>query len=432
MILEAFFKTVHHFFPKLTSWLNKIDDPRQVNKTKYSPAHLLWLGVLLFLTRLPSKRKIKYLFSTEEFRKNLCLLTDGYNNTIAHHDTLENLLKKLCPEEISTVRHLMVTRLLRMKSLNKFRLLDKYYMIAIDGTGHLAFKERHCPYCLTKERDGKVVYYYHNVLEAKIVTQNGLALSIETEFIENSQVSAKQDCELKAFYRMVARLKKKFPQLKICLLLDSLYAKDTVLKLLASFGWKYIITFKEGSMPDTYCEYLSLKKLQKQNRVEVKSNDTTQNFSWVNDISYKGPFFDVLELNESKILSKGKTTNTKFVWLTNLKVNRTNFSEITKGGRLRWKIENEGFNTQKNRGYNLEHPYSLSEVAMKNYYLLLQIAHIISQLMEKGSLLKGKIEKIFGSVVNVFRLLLEELRTKFVSLEFLNSGSIQIRLKSPP
>ncbi|MBC7334427.1 MAG: hypothetical protein H5T85_08275 [Actinobacteria bacterium] len=52
--------------------------------------------------------------------------------------------------------------------------------------------------------------------------------------------------------------------------------------------------------------------------------------------------------------------------------------------------------------------------------------------MEKGSLLKNKIEKVFGSIANIFYLLLEELRTKFIGLEFLNSGPIQIRLKSPP
>ena len=85
------------------------------------------------------------------------------------------------------------------------------------------------------------------MLEAKIVTETGLALSIETEFIENNGLDTKQDCELKAFYRLLKRLKKRFPQLKICMLLDSLYAVDHVIKLIEGYGWKYIINFKEGS-----------------------------------------------------------------------------------------------------------------------------------------------------------------------------------------
>ena len=321
-----------------------------------------------------------------------------------------------------------------MKCLRPFRLLKLYYMIAIDGTGHVIYKERHCPHCLTKEKDGKIMYYYHNVLEAKIVTENGLALSVETEFIENTIEYTKQDCELKAFYRLTERLKRQFPQLKICLLLDSLYVADPVFKIVDKYKWKYIITFKEGSMPKTYEEYLSLKKLQTENKAEIKDEDTIQSYGWVNGISYRGPVFDVLECNESKTNGKGEILNTRFLWVTNLLVSKNNFKKIARGGRLRWKIENEGFNTQKNRGYNLEHLYSKNEVAMKNYYLLLQIAHTISQLMEKG-LLKDNIEKVFGSITNVFFKLLEELRTRFFcqkDLEKCILKPFQIRLSCAP
>jgi len=60
MIADLFFKTIHHFFPKLSKWLNQVVDPRQVKKIKYKPGHLLWLVVFLFLTRLGSKRQIKF------------------------------------------------------------------------------------------------------------------------------------------------------------------------------------------------------------------------------------------------------------------------------------------------------------------------------------------------------------------------------------
>ena len=52
----------------------------------------------------------------------------------------------------------MINRLIRMKALEKYRLLGEYYMIAVDGTGYLVYKERHCPHCLTKEKDGKILY----------------------------------------------------------------------------------------------------------------------------------------------------------------------------------------------------------------------------------------------------------------------------------
>lgn len=97
----------------------------------------------------------------------------------------------------------------------------------------------------------------------------------------------------------------------------------------------------------------------------------------------------------------------------NLKVDRYAYRQIAnEGGRLRWKIENEGFNMRKNGGYNLEHTYSHDEVASKNFNLFLQIAHIISQLMEKGSLLKDQVKKVSGSIRNASRKLLEELQAE--------------------
>ena len=421
---DVFFKTVTHFFPKLTKWLASVDDPRNKNKITYAPSHILWLGIFLFLLRLGSKRRIKYKLQTEYFLENLNRLCAGYNQNVAHHDTVEYLFSRLDPGQIYKVRHKMINRLIRMKALEKYRLLGKYYMIAVDGTGHMVFKERHCPHCLTKEKDGKVLYYYHNVPEAKLVTATGLALSIETEFILNSDGATKQDCELAAFYRLAERLKKRFPQLAICLLLDSLYAAGPVMDIAEKYGWGYITVFKRGSMPERYDEFLRLKGLCPDSTVGVSDGGAIQKYSWVKGIDHKKNYFDVIELIE-----KARYKETRFVFMTNIDVRKNNIIKIAKGGRLRWKIENEGFNVQKNRGFNLKHPYSQNERAMKNFYLILQIAYIISQLIEKGSLLKHKAQKVFGSATTLFEQMLEDLRTKSICF---SDKPIQIRLASFP
>ena len=101
------------------------------------------------------------------------------------------------------------------------------------------------------------------VVEAKLILGKGMALSIGTEFIENQGEEVDvQDCELNAFHRLVEKLKKDFPQLEICLLLDGLYANKRIFEVCQRNRWKYIITFKEGSMPATYEEYESLKKIR--------------------------------------------------------------------------------------------------------------------------------------------------------------------------
>ena len=70
--------------------------------------------------------------------------------------------------------------------------------------------------------------------------------------------------------------------------------------------------------------------------------------------------------------------------MTNLAITDKNIKETINLGRKRWKIENEGFNIQKNETFDIGHLYSKEETAIKVHYLMIQIAHIIRQLLEKG------------------------------------------------
>jgi hypothetical protein len=129
---------------------------------------------------------------------------------------------------------------------------------------------------------------------------------------------------------------------------------------------------------------------------------------------------NAFECTETVTPANGEPKKQYFAWLTDLTVNRQTVEEIAqKGGRDRWTIENEGFNRQKNSGLNLEHVYSTDPETWKSYYLLLQIAYILIQLLERGSLLRrlaaqsGRaLLKLFGSLKNVARRLLESLRNQ--------------------
>ena len=65
-------------------------------------------------------------------------------------------------------------------------------------------------------------------------------------------------------------------------------------------------------------------------------------------------------------------------------------------GRKRWKIENEGFNIQKNGTFDIGHLYSKNATAIKVHYLMIQIAHIIRQLVENGIKEIKEIKEIKG------------------------------------
>lgn len=443
-LLEVFFVTMEHFFPRfIRQWLGKITDPRNPRMITYSLNLLLLEGLFLFVFKLGARRDINFQLATKEFRENVLgwLAAEGLKEKtlerLGHGDTVDYLLSKLDPKYLAGLPTHMVQRLIRMRALEKYRLFGKYYLVAIDGTWERKFKQEHCSQCLRMkkgvDRNGMPVYvYYHAVLEAKLVTEDGLAFSIATEFIENLRVDEsksfdkqKQDCELKAFYRLAEKLKKLFPQLNICLLMDGLYAGKPVFDICENNRWKYIITFKEGSMPAVYQEFEALKKLSPKDSLHREKKDVVQDYWWVNEIDYGSHKLNVLECKES-----ASAKNCRFVWLTNFMLTHGNVEILAnKGGRCRWKIENEGFNTQKTGGYGLEHAYSFNNTASKNFYFLLQIAHIINQLMEKGSLLKDKLLKLYGSIKNFSTALLNAFTSKVFSFnpEFLNC-SIQIRL----
>jgi len=233
----------------LRDWLNDVRETRQEELVIYESRFLLWMGLLLFLLKLGARRQLDFELDSPEALANLNRLASCDQPTSARHDTLEHFLGHVHPSEISDkVRRKMVHRLIRMKALDSGRLMG-HFLVNIDGTGQLTFHQRHCPHCLQQTIGGKTIYYHH-VLEAKVVTPNGLAISIGTEFIENSDPKAtKQDCELKAFARLAPRLKRDFPQLLLCLCLDGLYANGSVLEICRQNHWKYFINIKEGSLP---------------------------------------------------------------------------------------------------------------------------------------------------------------------------------------
>jgi len=88
---------------------------------------------------------------------------------------------------------------------------------------------------------------------------------------------------------------------------------------------------------------------------------------------------------------------------------------ICKNNKWRWKIENEGFNNQKNNGYNAGHKFSRTNFnATKNYYQLMQIADIINQLTYKIIHIQGFI-KNFGLTINA---LIKNILSYLKAMEF--------------
>lgn len=424
-----FRRIIRHYFKDFTKELRKLNDPRHQSYVKYPAPLILLTMIMKQSTGLESMRQTTEAFNTDEAISNIGTFLDIDIDEIPHYDTINNYLKKLPMEELERLRYYMIRELIKKRSFDSYRFIINgvyCWAIAVDGTGLHTFKEKHCEHCLKTERKNKKtgevesVTYYHHVLEAKLIVGN-MVVSLASEYIENEDENVeKQDCELKAFYRLAEKIKKAFPRLKICLLADSLYAAYPVFEVCRKNKWKHAFRFKNGSIPTVAREYGELKVLNPEDQL-VKDKDQMR---WVNGINYRDMEINLCELvteNEDE----DKETKT-FVYLTNFEITEKNIERVIKVGRSRWKVENEGFNRQKNHRLHIEHVNCYNYQAMKNHYLIAQITEIILVLFENGSncfkVLKKTIKQKSSD-------LLEAFRTKELTAEDIANLDVPIQVR---
>lgn len=374
--------TLRRHFPTLLDDLSCLKDYRK--SPEYDVKELLMACISMFLFKRGSRNAMNNSSRKGLFRKNYQKI---FGLNLPHMDTVDVFLETLAAEDLEQIKQRMMQCLIEKKALQKFKL-SGHYVVAVDGTVISVYDYEPYQECPFKEsKTGKKTWMVP-VLEAKIVCGNGLSLSIATEWISNTGNYDKQDCEQKAFKRLAKKIKQGFPRLPICIAADGLYPNQTVFKICLNNNWNFIITLKDGNLKTLWEEINFELLIAKDTPLEkiiryTATEKIIQSFRFINDLNYLGYALNWIECVE-RILKKDKEEKCRFVHITNLKINKNNVASVSGYGRLRWKIENEGFNSQKNQGYGLEHKYArLNFNARKNYYQCLQIAHMINQLAVK-------------------------------------------------
>ena len=241
-------------------------------------------------------------------------------------------------------------------------------------------------------------------------------------------------------------------------MLDGLYSNKNVLDICEKNQWGYFITLENGCIPllrEAADE--QIKYHPKQSVDYSPGPGVYQQLSWALNMKHKGRRTHVLICRETRITEKGIETKV-FVWISDTRPNKDNVAKLSKEARYRWKIE-EMFNIQKNEGYELRHNFGTIGFAMKNYYYLLQIAHLLHQLMIRSDLFPKLQKKYilhrfaqmphlikaylavvaentlkhFRTIKNFVRRLTESFRNRLFSELATNPealGKIQIRLDS--
>lgn len=418
-----FMMVTNHFFKALKEWICEMDDPRNQSYITYTQSDLNYMAILKNVCGQHSMREMEENFNKENCIDTLRLLSGNQRlDEMPHYDTLNYYLENLSPDCLCDLRKKMVAGLIRGKQFNRNRLMGKYWRVILDGTGLFYFKEKHCDNCLCTVRqteDGKKVkLYYHKVLEAKIVLSDNVVISLGTEFIENEKEDvSKQDCEINAAKRLMKRMKKEYPKLAICIQGDALYATEPMMNLCREkYHWEYIFTQKDTRQKKLNEGFEWIKSGEDASRKAglCKEKGTAFYANHVEELAGKTEIMNVLEYEYEIKEKEGKKQTIRFQWISSLELTDRNLEEMILAGRGRWKIENEGFNNQKNGIYRIEHLNSKNSNAMKNHYLLTQIADILMQLYLAWN---PYIKELSQSIKNTSSGLLESFRGLTVTEE---------------
>lgn len=391
--LEELLIIMKQYFPKLTSWIENLTDTRHQSYITYDFKICLLTQILAFCSSYQSMNKIGRDFNSDIVIKNINNILKTNYVELPHKDTLINVISEIKFEELEHIQTKIIKTLIRSKMLDKYRFNGLFHIV-IDGTGLYSTRvnlgEQAITKVYNKDADNEYTLYSYYALEAKLVCGN-MTFSLATEFVENETYTDeygntyrkfdKQDCELKASYRLLNKIKNRFPKLPIIIGGDALYLGRPFLELCDSLKFDYIIRYKESDAPTI-----------KRNFNEIKIID--QDYEYQNEIIFgdlKNKDFytlNVISYDEESIDEEtGEITITNFSFVTSLQITSKNKNKLVLLGRRRWKIENKGFKEQKSDILNIKHIYTKRCEGTKNLYLLIQFAHTFLNLLNYGDIL---------------------------------------------
>jgi len=437
--------------PGLLGKLSRIPDPRNPQKVKHKMTMIMLYGILMFVYQIPSRRKANQQMTTPLLLENLKAVFPELED-MPHQSTLCRLLEKMDVDSIETVYNELLKQSIRQKRFKNL-LHKKRYLLAVDGTLKYVMDECWDKRFLRRKvrgKDGEYKYYAY-VLEAVLIFTNGMVLPFMSEFLKNSpELEAienneqwKQDCELKAFYRLAKRLKKTFPKLPVTLLLDGLYANGPVMKACRRHKWHFLIVLKDGSLPSVWQEVNALMSLDTrgEQQREQKWQGRKQIFKWVNEIEYsyavgagmEKMLIHVVTCDESwEATDKTGCTMLKaarHAWLSSYPINRDNVHELCNlGARKRWLHENNILK-EKHQGYHYEHIFSHNWNAMRGYHYLMHVARMLNEMALHSISLIEQVKKIgFQPFIQKFREIMIHRQLDAKRLSRLVESPGQLRL----
>jgi hypothetical protein len=395
---DALFRLIHNDFARLPDY--------RVGDTEIALADALMSAFAMFSLKAPSLLA----FDKERAEGNLHTI---YGIERVPCDTrMREILDPISPKWLRPAFKSVFRQLQRGKALEAMTWLDGHYLLALDGTGYFSSKTIHCTSCLRRVHRNGSMTYAHQMLGAAIIHPDQRAvIPLMPEPITNRDGTDKNDCERNAAKRFVAKLRQDHPHLKFIVTEDSLSANAPHIETLHAHDLRYILGVKEGD--HTYL-FQQVEAAEHAGRVtwyerHDRAAGIVHRFRFVNQVPLNASNADMhvncieyWEIQDAKVQH--------FSWVTDVRVSTRNVYSLMRGGRARWKIENETFNTLKNQGYNFEHNYGHGTQNLSVMFAtMMMLAFLVDQTQQLCCALFRAVWTKLGSK----RLLWERMRGLF-------------------
>jgi hypothetical protein len=298
---------------------------------------------------------------------------------------MREILDPVDPESLRPQFKSVFRALQRGKVLEEMVFIEGHYLLALDGTGYFSSQDIHCESCLERHhRNGTITYAHHLLGAALIHPDKREVIPLMPEPLIKQDGTEKNDGERNAAKRFIAKLRQGHPHLKLIVTEDSLSSNAPHIRTLHDDGVHFILGGKAGDHPHLF-EHVA--QAERAGRLRVYDREDAKTglrhcFHFVPDVPLNGANADV-RVNFLECWEWDGDEVQHFSWVTDLRVLKGTVYQIMRGGRARWRIENETFNTLKNQGYHFEHNfghgYQHLSVACAG---LLMLAFLVDQVQQ--------------------------------------------------
>lgn len=409
LIIELY-SIIKKYLPDLFDKFEELTDVRHQSYITYNMKTICvtrLFGLICGLTSLSNISSDE--FNTDACIKNISAICNTRLTELPYWETIQDVFMNIKLSELKNIQKYIIKTLLRSKMFDKYKF-EGAFQLLFDGTGLSNHNYNLNDNCLKrKHKDGKISYYKY-VLECKLVAGN-IVISLDSEFIENKKMlteKQKQDCETNAFKRMIKRIKSNYPKYKFIITGDGLYATTPIINICKKYHWLFIFNLKPDRLRDINNTF--------EENIKLLNETNKANYFLSSNIEFNNNLINVFKYNEIK---KSKTTI--FRYISNIKMDNDNIEMVVQLGRKRWKIENEGFYTQKHRTFDITHLNSRNDNSMKCHYYFIQFAHTIRQLLELGNLLtkslKLKIKEVSANLLKSLTSTISDLNNLEINFQ---------------